>query len=150
MQPMMMMSMIFGLLAYGMYRISKGEMENGTLLSFLMYLFNLIGALPSIATLFSELAKASGSTERVQGILDEATASIDSESEMMVQKKLANLMENRTTLVIAHRLSTIVDSDVIYFIEKGTITGSGNHENLVAEHKTYARYVSEQFKLNQD
>lgn len=334
MQPMMMMimmSMIFGLLAYGMYRISKGEMEIGTLLSFLMYLFNLIVALPSIATLFSELAKASGSTERVQGILDEesedytsginvdlsgdtlkmnhvnfsyedsdsilknisieakpnqviafagpsgggkstlfglierfyepdsgeimigntnikdinlldyrsqigyvaqdssimsgtirdnlifglegefsdeklwqvlelayakvfvkempnqldtevgergvkisggqrqrlaiaraflrdpkllmldeATASLDSESEMMVQKALANLMENRTTLVIAHRLSTIVDSDVIYFIEKGTITGSGNHENLVAEHKTYARYVSEQFKLNQD
>lgn len=328
MQPLMMMimmSMIFGLLAYGMHRIATGEMEIGILLSFLMYLFNLIGAIPSIATLFSEMAKASGSTKRVQELLaedtedfisgddvdlsgkklivedvsfsydenepiltdvsfvaesnqiiafagpsgggkstifslierfyeptkgeikfddvslnsiqlnkyrsqigfvsqdssvmagtirenltygldgefsdeelwhvlelayahnfvkdmpneldtevgergvkisggqrqriaiaraflrnpkllmlDEATASLDSESEMMVQKALTNLMKNRTTLVIAHRLSTIVDSDKIYFIEKGQVTGSGSHEELVRTHETYSRYVSEQ------
>lgn len=329
MQPIMMMvmmSMIFGLLAYGMHRIAVGTMEIGTLMSFLMYLFNLIGAIPSIATLFTEMAKAAGSTKRVQELLneesedlfsgetvdltgkklqveavnfsyeedepiltevsfeaepnqiiafagpsgggkstifsllerfyeptggtisfdglpisainladyrsqigyvsqdsaimagtirenltygleqtysddelwqvlelayarvfveampeglgtevgergvkisggqrqriaiaraflrnpkilmlDEATASLDSESEMMVQKALYNLMKGRTTLVIAHRLATIVDSDKIYFIEKGKVTGSGSHKQLVETHEKYANYVSEQF-----
>ncbi|KAF1296664.1 multidrug ABC transporter permease [Enterococcus sp. JM4C] len=329
MQPLMMMvmmSMIFGVLAYGMHRIAVGTMAIGTLMSFLMYLFNLIGSIPSIATLFTEMAKAAGSTKRVQELLDEesedltsgemvdlsgkklsvdhldfsyeedepiltdisfeaepnqiiafagpsgggkstifsllerfyaptkgtiafdeldvntinladyraqigyvsqdsaimagtirdnltygldqtysddqlwqvlelayarvfveampdglgtevgergvkisggqrqriaiaraflrnpkilmldeATASLDSESEMMVQKALANLMKGRTTLVIAHRLATIVDSDKIYFIEKGQVTGSGSHKELVSSHETYAKYVSEQF-----
>ncbi|MFV0561076.1 MAG: ABC transporter ATP-binding protein [Enterococcus sp.] len=334
MQPIMMMvfmSMVFGLLAYGMHRIAIGAMAIGTLMSFLMYLFNLIGAMPIIATLFSEVAKAAGSTKRVQELLDEpgedfttgkivdvtnqsltvehldfaysdapddqilknvsfeakpnqiiafagpsgggkstifsllerfyeptsgvikigdtpineinlmnyrkqigfvsqdsaimagtirdnltygleekftdeqlwsvldlafarnfvedmpdqlntevgergvkisggqrqrlaiaraflrdpkilmldeATASLDSESEMKVQDALTNLMKNRTTLVIAHRLATIVDSDKIYFVEKGEITGAGNHEELVQSHQTYARYVNEQFKLD--
>jgi len=332
MQPLMMMimmSMIFGLLAYGMHRVATGEMQIGTLMSFLMYLFNLIGAIPSIATLFTEMAKAAGSTKRVQELLDEdvedltsgenvdlsgkklsvehidfaydenepiltdvsfaaepnqiiafagpsgggkstifsllerfydvnsgvikfdeielkdinlanyrsqigfvsqdsaimagtirenltygldeefsdqdlwgvlelafakkfvedmpdqldtqvgergvkisggqrqriaiaraflrnpkilmldeATASLDSESEMMVQEALSNLMKGRTTLVIAHRLATIVDSDKIYFIEKGKVTGSGNHEELVKTHDTYAKYVNEQFIQN--
>ncbi|EPY2276284.1 ABC transporter ATP-binding protein [Clostridium sporogenes] len=332
MQPFMMMifmSMVFGLLAYGMHRIAIGAMAIGTLMSFLMYLFNLIGAMPSIATLFSEMAKAAGSTKRVQELLseepedfengnevdlsnkelrveninfsyekdepiltnisfeakpnqivafagpsgggkstifsllerfyepskgrikfddieitdikltdyrrqigfvsqdsaimagtirdnltygldkqfkdeelwnvlelayarkfvedmpnaldtevgergvkisggqrqriaiaraflrnpkilmlDEATASLDSESEMMVQKALSNLMKGRTTLVIAHRLATIVDSDKIYFIEKGKVTGSGTHEELVKSHGTYAKYVSEQFRVD--
>lgn len=331
MQPfmmMIMMSMIFGLLAYGMHRIAIGAMSIGTLMSFLMYLFNLIGAIPGIATLFSEMAKAAGSTKRVQELLheeaedltsgqlvdlsnkqlkverinfaydvdepilkdvsfqanpnqiiafagpsgggkstifsllerfyeadegsikfddidvkdmnlsnyrsqigfvsqdsaimagtirenltygleqsfsdqqlwevlalayaqefvenmpnglltevgergvkisggqrqriaiaraflrnpkilmlDEATASLDSESEMMVQKALANLMKGRMTLVIAHRLATIVDSDTIYFVEKGKITGSGTHNELVKSHKTYATYVNEQFRI---
>lgn len=331
MQPfmmMIMMTMIFGLLAYGMHRIATGTMEIGTLMSFLMYLFNLIGALPNIASLFTEVAKAAGSTKRVQELLDEipedfqsgtdldltgqklsvegldfayqtgepilenisfeanpnqviafagpsgggkstifsllerfyeptkgtikfgdlpiekinltnyrsqigfvsqdsaimagtirenltyglsqdfsddelwhvlelayarkfvedmpeqldtevgergvkisggqrqriaiaraflrnpkilmldeATASLDSESEMMVQHALANLMKGRTTLVIAHRLATIVDSDRIYFLEKGKITGSGSHEELVKNHQTYAKYVTEQFRV---
>lgn len=332
MQPIMMMvmmSMIFGLLAYGMHRIAIGVMTIGTLMSFLMYLFNLIGSLPSIGTLFTEMAKAAGSTKRVQELLDEetedlqtgktvdltgknlkveninfsydkeeptltdvsfeakpnqiiafagpsgggkstifsllerfydvnsgtiqfgdtnvkdmnlthyrsqigfvsqdsaimagtirdnltyglektfsddelwkvldlayarkfveempnglltevgergvkisggqrqrlaiaraflrnpkilmldeATASLDSESEMMVQQALTNLMKGRTTLIIAHRLATIVDSDKIYFLEKGTITGSGTHDELVENHETYAKYVNEQFKVN--
>lgn len=334
MQPIIMMvfmSMVFGLLAYGMHRIAIGVMSIGTLMSFLMYLFNLIGAMPIIAMLFSELAKAAGSTKRVQELLDEqpedfisgqvvdlsnktlkvsnvdfaydddletqvlknisfeakpneiiafagpsgggkstifsllerfylptnglikfddiniqdiqltnyrsqigyvsqdsaimagtikdnltfgleddftdeqlwhvlelayaknfvanmpsglltevgergakisggqkqriaiaraflrnpkilmldeATASLDSESEMKVQQALANLMKDRTTLVIAHRLATIVDSNKIYFIEKGLITGCGSHEELVNNHHTYAQYVSEQFKID--
>lgn len=333
MQPIMMMvfmSMVFGLLAYGMHRIAVGVMTIGTLMSFLMYLFNLIGAMPIIATLFSEVAKAAGSTRRVQELLsrepedfesgqdidlsektlsvknvkfsyedapeepiltdisftaqpnqviafagpsgggkstifslierfyeptegqikfgdidikdiklsdyrrqigfvsqdsaimagtirdnltyglaenfsdeqlwdvlelayarkfveempdklntevgergvkisggqrqriaiaraflrnpkilmlDEATASLDSESEMKVQEALSNLMKGRTTLVIAHRLSSIVDADSIYFVEKGKVTGSGKHDELVSKHKTYAKYVSEQFKV---
>ncbi|MDN6013927.1 MAG: ATP-binding cassette domain-containing protein, partial [Lactococcus sp.] len=77
-------------------------------------------------------------------MLDEATASLDSESEMMVQAALANLMRGRTTLVIAHRLATIVDSDKIYFIEKGEVTGAGSHDELVDSHPKYAEYVKEQ------
>lgn len=325
---MFMMIMIFGLLAYGMHRVATGEMQIGTLMSFLMYLFNLMSSVPVIGMLFTEMAKVAGATKRVQELLneevedleggknvelagktlavenidfaykadepilkdvsfaakpneiiafagpsgsgkstifsllerfyeptagaikfddinvkdinmtnyrsqigfvsqdsaimagtirqnltygldgeytdeqlwhvlelafaknfvsempgkldtevgergvkisggqrqriaiaraflrnpkvlmlDEATASLDSESEMMVQKALANLMKGRTTLVIAHRLATIVDSDKIYFLEKGKITGSGNHKELVESHETYAKYVSEQFRV---
>ncbi|MFT8825517.1 MAG: ABC transporter ATP-binding protein [Liquorilactobacillus mali] len=78
-------------------------------------------------------------------MLDEATASLDSESEAMVQQALEQLMQNRTTLVIAHRLSTIVDADKIYFVEHGEVTGSGTHQELLNSHKLYAEYVSEQF-----
>ncbi|USP00530.1 ABC transporter ATP-binding protein/permease [Oenococcus oeni] len=78
-------------------------------------------------------------------MLDEATASLDSESEAMVQRALEQLMKNRTTLVIAHRLSTIVDADKIYFIEHGEVTGSGTHQELLKSHELYAEYVSEQF-----
>ncbi|MDG2979242.1 ABC transporter ATP-binding protein/permease [Latilactobacillus curvatus] len=81
-------------------------------------------------------------------MLDEATASLDSESEAMVQKALETLMEGRTTLVIAHRLSTIVDADQIYFIENGHVSGAGKHQELVASHELYKEYVETQF--NQD
>ncbi len=77
-------------------------------------------------------------------MLDEATASLDSQSEEKVQRALDHLMEGRTTLVIAHRLSTIVDADQIYFIEKGTITGQGTHAQLINTHPLYAAYVNEQ------
>lgn len=333
MSPVMMLSMmlmIFGLLAYGIYLISTGVMSLGTLLGMMMYLMNLIGAVPTVATFFTELAKASGSTARLtdlleedqeilhQGdeinlegkvlaahhvdfayddsekilqdlsfeakpnsiiafagpsgggkstvfallerfyqptageitidglpidqvslenwrsqigfvsqdsaimagtirenltyglereytdeelwqvlelafarkfvenmpeqlntevgergvkisggqrqriaiaraflrnpkilMLDEATASLDSESEAMVQQALDSLMKGRTTLVIAHRLSTIVDADQIYFIEKGRITGQGKHTELVNSHPLYAKYVSEQLTFGE-
>lgn len=77
-------------------------------------------------------------------MLDEATASLDSESEEKVQRALDQLMVGRTTLVIAHRLSTIVDADQIYFIEKGSVTGHGTHKELMKEHELYAQYVNEQ------
>lgn len=79
-------------------------------------------------------------------MLDEATASLDSESEAMVQKALNSLMKDRTTLVIAHRLSTIVDADTIYFFDHGTVSGSGKHEDLVKSTPLYAEYVKNQFK----
>lgn len=77
-------------------------------------------------------------------MLDEATASLDSQSEEKVQRALDQLMEGRTTLVIAHRLSTIVDADQIYFIDSGTVTGHGTHRELLVTHPLYAAYVSEQ------
>lgn len=78
-------------------------------------------------------------------MLDEATASLDSESEMMVQKALEKLMHNRTTLVIAHRLSTIVDADQIYFIEHGQVSGHGTHKELIEKLPLYHEYVENQF-----
>ena len=77
-------------------------------------------------------------------MLDEATASLDSQSEEMVQRALEQLMKGRTTLVIAHRLSTIVDADQIYFIEHGQVTGRGTHRELMASHPLYSEYVNEQ------
>ncbi|MCF6515336.1 ATP-binding cassette domain-containing protein [Lactobacillus sp. S2-2] len=78
-------------------------------------------------------------------MLDEATASLDSQSEAMVQKALDSLMENRTTLTIAHRLSTIVDADQIYFIENGKVSGHGTHEELLNKLDVYKEYVKIQF-----
>lgn len=77
-------------------------------------------------------------------MLDEATASLDSESEEKVQRALDQLMIGRTTLVIAHRLSTIVDADQIFFIERGQVTGHGTHKQLMQDHELYSQYVNEQ------
>lgn len=77
-------------------------------------------------------------------MLDEATASLDSQSEGIVQEALNRLMDGRTTLVIAHRLSTIVDAEQILFIEDGKITGRGTHEELVASHELYRIFATQQ------
>ncbi len=70
-------------------------------------------------------------------ILDEATSSLDSVSENLVQKALDTLMKGRTTIVIAHRLSTIEHADRILIIEKGRIVDAGRHEELIARNSTY-------------
>jgi len=72
-------------------------------------------------------------------ILDEATSSLDTESERLVQEALTNLMQNRTSLVIAHRLSTIVNADLILVINKGEIVEQGNHEQLLALNGLYKK-----------
>lgn len=77
-------------------------------------------------------------------MFDEATASLDSQSEHAVQRALSRLMEGRTTFVIAHRLSTIVNADKIIFIEKGKITGLGTHEELIATHDLYRKFAEQQ------
>ncbi|MFZ0444109.1 MAG: ABC transporter ATP-binding protein [Bacillus sp. (in: firmicutes)] len=77
-------------------------------------------------------------------MLDEATASLDSQSEHAVQEALTRLMEGRTTFVIAHRLSTIVDADKIIFIEKGEVTGSGTHQELIDNHELYRKFAQQQ------
>lgn len=80
-------------------------------------------------------------------MLDEATSSLDSQSEVFVQKALQNLMKGRTTLVIAHRLSTVVDADQILFIEKGHITGVGTHHELVESHHMYREFANQQLRI---
>lgn len=67
-------------------------------------------------------------------LLDEATANLDSESELKIQEALETLMEGRTTVVIAHRLSTIKKAGQIVFIDKGEVTGKGTHHELMASH----------------
>jgi len=75
-------------------------------------------------------------------ILDEATSSLDSESEKLVQQALVNLIRDRTTFIIAHRLSTIRNADTIIVLEKGEIAESGNHESLITQQGPYGRFYS--------
>lgn len=77
-------------------------------------------------------------------MMDEATASLDSQSEGIVQQALGRLMQGRTTLVIAHRLSTIVDADKIVFIENGRVTGTGKHRELIDKHLLYREFAEQQ------
>jgi ATP-binding cassette, subfamily B, bacterial MsbA len=72
-------------------------------------------------------------------VLDEATSSLDSESERLVQEALAVLMRNRTSFVIAHRLSTIQRADIILVMERGRLVESGRHHELLALEGAYAR-----------
>ena len=77
-------------------------------------------------------------------MLDEATSSLDSKSEKVVQQALNDLMKGRTTIVIAHRLSTVIGSDQIIFLEKGKITGSGTHKELYNTHSLYREFAQQQ------
>jgi len=78
-------------------------------------------------------------------ILDEATSSLDSESEILIQKALEQLITNRTTIVVAHRLSTIRNSDRIVVLDKGRIVEVGQHENLLAKNGVYTNLYNMQF-----
>jgi ATP-binding cassette subfamily B protein len=78
-------------------------------------------------------------------ILDEATSSVDTRTELKIQQAMANLMKNRTSFVIAHRLSTIKEADVILVINNGNIIEFGNHEELLAKDGFYANLYNSQF-----
>ena len=81
-------------------------------------------------------------------LLDEATSSLDSETEEKIQKALEALTLNKTTVVIAHRLSTILNADNIYVMDKGCVVDSGKHENLIKDSEIYKNYYNRQIKDN--
>ena len=79
-------------------------------------------------------------------LLDEATSSLDAETESKIQKAIGMLTKDRTTLVIAHRLSTILNSDKIYVIESGRIIGQGKHQELIQNSKIYKNFYEKQIR----
>jgi len=80
-------------------------------------------------------------------ILDEATASIDTESEVKIQNALKKLLKGRTSIIIAHRLSTIREADQIYVLDHGNIIEQGNHDQLMRAHGEYYSLVNAQFQM---
>ena len=91
------------------------------------------------------IARAILADSRVM-ILDEATSSVDTRTEALIQKAMDNLMEGRTSFVIAHRLSTIKNADVILVMKDGDIIEQGNHEELLAKNGFYAQLYNSQFE----
>ena len=81
-------------------------------------------------------------------LLDEATSSLDAETESKIQKAIGFLTKGRTTIVIAHRLSTILNSDVIYVIDKGKVIDYGKHDELIKSSETYKNFYEKQLKKN--
>jgi subfamily B ATP-binding cassette protein MsbA len=79
-------------------------------------------------------------------LLDEATSSLDAETESKIQKAITYLTKGRTTVVIAHRLSTILNSDKIYVIDNGKVLGEGNHEELLNSSSVYKNFYEKQIK----
>ena len=79
-------------------------------------------------------------------ILDEATSSIDTRTEVRIQKAFAKMMEGRTSFIVAHRLSTIREADVILVMQDGHIVEQGTHDQLLARDGFYARLYNSQFE----
>jgi subfamily B ATP-binding cassette protein MsbA len=79
-------------------------------------------------------------------LLDEATSSLDSETEEKIQKAIDELTYNKTTVVIAHRLSTILNSDKIYVMDKGKILDSGQHDQLLLKSEVYKNFYEKQIQ----
>ncbi len=79
-------------------------------------------------------------------ILDEATSSVDTRTELIIQQAMDQLMHGRTSFIIAHRLSTIKNADVILVLKDGDILESGNHEQLLAKGGFYAELYNSQFE----
>lgn len=78
-------------------------------------------------------------------ILDEATSSVDTRTEILIQKAMENLMEGKTSFVIAHRLSTIRDADLILVMNDGNIVEQGTHNELLSKNGFYASLYNSQF-----
>ncbi len=78
-------------------------------------------------------------------ILDEATSSIDTRTEIKIQEAFQKMMEGRTSFIVAHRLSTIKEADIILVMKDGNIVEQGNHEELLARNGFYAKLYQSQF-----
>lgn len=78
-------------------------------------------------------------------ILDEATSSVDTRTEVLIQKAMDKLMKNRTSFIIAHRLSTIINADKIIVMKDGQVVETGKHEELLEKNGVYASLYKAQF-----
>ena len=83
-------------------------------------------------------------------ILDEATSSIDTRTEMKIQDAFATLMSGRTSFIVAHRLSTIKDADVILVMNNGNVVETGNHKELLARGGFYHKLYNSQFEQSEE
>ena len=83
-------------------------------------------------------------------ILDEATSSVDTRTEVQIQKAMDTLMQGRTSFVIAHRLSTIKDADLILVMKDGDIIEQGNHQTLLNQNGFYAQLYNSQIEKAED
>jgi subfamily B ATP-binding cassette protein MsbA len=82
-------------------------------------------------------------------LLDEATSSLDADTEQKIQQALTLLTKNKTTIVIAHRLSTILNSDQIYVIDSGKVIANGNHDELLKTHLSIKIFmINKSLKIN--
>ena len=79
-------------------------------------------------------------------LLDEATSSLDSETEAKIQEALSKLTKNKTTIVIAHRLSTILNSNNIYLIDSGRVIDFGKHQDLLSKSSLYKNFYEKQIQ----
>ena len=79
-------------------------------------------------------------------LLDEATSSLDSETETKIQEALSKLTKNKTTIVIAHRLSTVLNSNNIYLVDSGKIIDQGKHEDLLSKSRLYRNFYEKQIQ----
>mgnify|MGYP000252000676 CR=1 FL=1 len=80
--------------------------------------------------------------------MDEATSSIDTKTEKLIQFAISKIIQNKTSIIIAHRLSTILNSDKIYVIDNGLVVGHGNNKELVENSKIYKNFYEKQIKKN--
>ncbi|MDF1535053.1 MAG: lipid A export permease/ATP-binding protein MsbA [bacterium] len=140
-------------ICYGMEGVSEEDLQRALDAA---YVHDFVAALPGgIDTVIGERGSrlSGGQRQRLSIarailknspilILDEATSSLDTESEHLVQKALENLVEGRTTLVIAHRISTVTDADLIIVVSDGRIVESGRHDQLLAAEGEYSRLYS--------
>ena len=142
---------------YANLNASKDEIENAVKLSFCE---EFINKLPNkYETLIGEngVRLSGGEKQRLSIaramlkksniiLLDEATSSLDSETEQKIQQAINHLTKNRTTLVIAHRLSTIISSKKIYVVGEGKILAEGTHKELLNNSETYKNYYNRQLR----
>jgi subfamily B ATP-binding cassette protein MsbA len=159
-EPILFNDTIFNNIAYGNRNASLKEVEDAARAA---YAYDFIQSLPDkFETHIGELGSRLSGGEKQRLciarailknapilILDEATSSLDSESELLVQKALENLMQGRTTLIIAHRLSTIGYAHRIVVIVHGQIVEEGSHEELLSRQGEYAKLYRMQFAKDQ-